>query len=126
VAAARRNGGLAAEASEVIELTLVDLLTGLREQRAGLETRIKQALRSPRRPVFTSLPEPAPCAPQLCSPRSAIAGVRFHRSSGTRGRGSRVTLNTSIFDEPWTRRANVRAVPSGPRSQRPREDRART
>jgi transposase len=52
-----RVAGAAAEASEVIVLTLVDLLTTLREEQARLETRIKEALLAhPDGPIFQSLP----------------------------------------------------------------------
>jgi transposase len=56
-AATGRGAGAAAEASEVIVLTLVDLLTTLREEQARLETRIKEALLAhPDGPIFQSLP----------------------------------------------------------------------
>lgn len=56
-AAIGRVTGAAAEASEVIVLTLVDLLTGLRQQQADLEARIKEALLAhPDGPIFQSLP----------------------------------------------------------------------
>lgn len=56
-AATGRITGAAAEASEVIVLTLVDLLTTLREEQARLETRIKEALLAhPDGPIFQSLP----------------------------------------------------------------------
>lgn len=52
-----RSGGPAAEASEQVVLTLVTLLTGLREQIAELETSIREALLAhPDGPIFTSLP----------------------------------------------------------------------
>ena len=56
-AATGRITGPAAEASELIVLTLVDLLTALRAQQADLETRIKEALLAhPDGPIFQSLP----------------------------------------------------------------------
>lgn len=56
-AAIGRVSGAAAEAGEVIVLTLVDLLTGLRQQQADLEARIKEALLAhPDGPIFQSLP----------------------------------------------------------------------
>jgi transposase len=56
-AAAGRSAGPAAEASELIVLTLVDLLTQVREQQGELETRIKEALLAhPDGPIFQSLP----------------------------------------------------------------------
>lgn len=56
-AATGRLTGPAAEASEVIVLTLVDLLTMLRQQQHQLETRIKEALLAhPDGPIFQSLP----------------------------------------------------------------------
>jgi transposase len=56
-AALGRATGAAAEASEVIVLALVDLLTQLRQQQAMLEARIKEALLAhPDGPIFTSLP----------------------------------------------------------------------
>lgn len=56
-AAHGRQEGPAAEASELIVLTLVDLLTSLREQTAALDTRIREALLAhPDGPIFTSLP----------------------------------------------------------------------
>jgi transposase len=56
-AAVGRVAGAAAEASELIVLALVDLLTGLRKQQADLETRIKEALLAhPDGPIFQSLP----------------------------------------------------------------------
>ena len=52
-----RTTGAAADASEVIVLALVDLLTRLREQQDTLETRIREALQAhPDGPIFTSLP----------------------------------------------------------------------
>ncbi|WP_269217217.1 transposase [Nocardioides sp. cx-173] len=49
--------GPAAEASELVVLTLVDLLSKLREQQSILETRIKEALLAhPDGPIFQSLP----------------------------------------------------------------------
>jgi len=56
-AAIGRVAGAAADASEVIVLTLVDLLTTLREEQARLEVRIKEALLAhPDGPIFQSLP----------------------------------------------------------------------
>jgi transposase len=56
-AATGRVTGPAAAASELIVLTLVDLLAQLREQQADLEARIKEALLAhPDGPIFTSLP----------------------------------------------------------------------
>jgi len=56
-AATGRSAGPAAEASELIVLTLVDLLTKIREQQADLEDRIQAALLAhPDGPIFTSLP----------------------------------------------------------------------
>jgi transposase len=56
-AATGRVTGAAADASEVIVLTLVDLLTTLREEQARLEVRIKEALLAhPDGPIFQSLP----------------------------------------------------------------------
>lgn len=56
-AATGRVAGAAAEASEVIVLTLVDLLTTLREDQGRLEVRIKEALLAhPDGPIFQSLP----------------------------------------------------------------------
>jgi transposase len=56
-AATGRISGAAAEASEIIVLALVDLLTQLREQTAALETRIKESLLAhPDGPIFQSLP----------------------------------------------------------------------
>lgn len=56
-AAAGRTAGPAAEAGELIVLTLVDLLTTLREQQGELEARIKEALLAhPDGPIFQSLP----------------------------------------------------------------------
>jgi transposase len=56
-AATGRTTGPAAEASEVIVLTLVGLLTTLREEQAHLEARIKEALLThPDGPIFESLP----------------------------------------------------------------------
>jgi transposase len=56
-AATGRVVGAAAEASELIVLTLVDLLTQLREQQSTLEARIKEALLAhPDGPIFQSLP----------------------------------------------------------------------
>ena len=56
-AATGRVSGPAAEASELVVLTLVDLLTTIREQQALLETRIKEALLAhPDGPLFQSLP----------------------------------------------------------------------
>ena len=64
----------AAEASELIVLTLVDLLTTLREQQTELEARIKEALLAhPDGPIFQSCHAPAPSAPRPCWPRSATA-----------------------------------------------------
>jgi transposase len=52
-----RTTGPAAEAGEVIVLTLVNLLSHLRTQQADLETRIKEALLAhPDGPIFQSLP----------------------------------------------------------------------
>ncbi|MEU0531400.1 IS110 family transposase [Amycolatopsis tolypomycina] len=51
------TSGPAAEAGEVIVLTLVDLLSHLRTRQADLETRIKEALLAhPDGPIFQSLP----------------------------------------------------------------------
>ncbi|MDR7361350.1 IS110 family transposase [Nocardioides marmoribigeumensis] len=56
-AATGRVDGAAAEASELIVLTLVELLTTLRRQQTALETRIKEALLAhPDGPIFQSLP----------------------------------------------------------------------
>jgi transposase len=56
-AAAGRDSGPAADASEQIVLALVTLLTGLREQIGDLETSIKEALLAhPDGPIFMSLP----------------------------------------------------------------------
>jgi transposase len=56
-AATGRVSGPAAEASEVIVLTLIDLLAGLRAQQAALQARIKEALLAhPDGPILTSLP----------------------------------------------------------------------
>jgi transposase len=56
-AATGRLNGAAAEASEVIVLTLVDLLSELRHQQDLLEARIKEALLAhPDGPIFQSLP----------------------------------------------------------------------
>ena len=56
-AATGRVTGPAAEASEVIVVTLVDLLTTLREDQARLEARIKEALLAhPDGAIFQSLP----------------------------------------------------------------------
>lgn len=56
-AASGRAAGPAAEASELIVLTLVDLLTTLRAQQCDLEVRIKEALLAhPDGPIFASLP----------------------------------------------------------------------
>jgi transposase len=56
-AATGRVTGAAADASEVIVLTLVDLLTTLREEQARLEVLIKEALLAhPDGPIFQSLP----------------------------------------------------------------------
>lgn len=56
-AATGRVAGAAADASEVIVLTLIDLLTTLREEQARLEVRIKEALLAhPDGPIFQSLP----------------------------------------------------------------------
>jgi transposase len=56
-AAAGRNSGLAADASELIVTTLVDLLTQLRRTQNDLETRIREALLAhPDAPIFQSLP----------------------------------------------------------------------
>lgn len=56
-AATGRVTGPAADASELIVLTLVDLLATLREQQAALEVRIKEALLAhPDAPIFQSLP----------------------------------------------------------------------
>ena len=55
-AATGRLDGAAAEASEVIVLALVDLLSTLRQQQGELETRIKEALLAhPDGPIFQSL-----------------------------------------------------------------------
>jgi transposase len=52
-----RSSGPAAEAGELIVLSLVELLTQLRRQQSDLETRIKEALLAhPDGEVFTSLP----------------------------------------------------------------------
>lgn len=56
-AATGRVAGAAADASEVIVLTLVDLLATLRDEQARLEVRIKEALLAhPDGPIFQSLP----------------------------------------------------------------------
>lgn len=56
-AATGRVAGAAAEASELIVLTLVRLLTELRHQQESLEIRIKEALLAhPDGPIFQSLP----------------------------------------------------------------------
>ena len=56
-AATGRVAGAAAEASEVIVLTLVDLLVMLRDEQHQLEIRIKEALLAhPDGPIFQSLP----------------------------------------------------------------------
>jgi len=56
-AATGRVAGPAADAGELIVLTLVDLLTRIREQQTALETRIKEALLAhPDGPIFQSLP----------------------------------------------------------------------
>jgi transposase len=56
-AAHGRSVGPAAEAGEQIVLTLVTLLSGLREQTADLEASIREALLAhPDGPIFTSLP----------------------------------------------------------------------
>lgn len=56
-AAAGRLDGAAAEASEIIVLVLVELLTTLRHQQTELETRIKEALLAhPDGAIFQSLP----------------------------------------------------------------------
>ena len=56
-AATGRISGAAAEASELIVLTLVDVLTKLRADQSALEARIKEALLAhPDGPIFTSLP----------------------------------------------------------------------
>jgi transposase len=56
-AATGRVMGPAAEASELVVLTLVDLLTRLREQQHALEVRIKETLLAhPDGPIFASLP----------------------------------------------------------------------
>ena len=57
VAATGRVTGPAAEASELIVISLVDLLTELRHQQDHLEARIKEALLAhPDGPIFQSLP----------------------------------------------------------------------
>ena len=56
-AATGRTDGPAAEASEVIVLSLVDLLTALRAQQSDLEIRIREGLLAhPDGAIFTSLP----------------------------------------------------------------------
>ena len=56
-AATGRSTGPAAEASELLVRTLVDLLSTIREQQSNLETRIKEALLAhPDGPIFQSLP----------------------------------------------------------------------
>jgi transposase len=56
-AATGRLAGAAADASEVIVLTLVDLLATLRNEQEQLEVRIKEALLAhPDGPIFQSLP----------------------------------------------------------------------
>ncbi|MFC7495457.1 MULTISPECIES: IS110 family transposase [unclassified Nocardioides] len=56
-AATGRVTGPAAEASELVVLTLVDLLTTIRAHQTALETRIKEALLThPDGPIFQSLP----------------------------------------------------------------------
>lgn len=57
IAATGRVDGAAGQASELIVLTLVDLLTQLRGHQATLEVRIKEALLThPDGPIFQSLP----------------------------------------------------------------------
>ena len=56
-AATGRTAGPAADASEVIVLTLVELLMALRQEQDQLQTRIKEALLAhPDGPIFQSLP----------------------------------------------------------------------
>jgi transposase len=73
-AATGRIVGAAAEASEVIVLTLVDLLATLRTEQEQLEARIKEALLAhPDGPIFQSCHAPASSAQPPCWPRSATA-----------------------------------------------------
>jgi transposase len=128
-AATGRVGGAAAEASEVIVLTLVDLLTTLRQQQDHLEARIKEALLThPDGPIFQSLPragvvraatllaEIGDCRARFPDPQSlaAAAGVApstrqsgKHRTVAYR-RGCNKQLKAALVD--WaqdTPRANV-------------------
>lgn len=128
-AAVGRVTGAVAEASEVIVLALVDLLTGLRQQQADLEARIKEALLAhPDGPIFQSLPragvvraatllaEIGDCRARFPDPQAlaAAAGVApSTRQSGkhcnvTYRRGCNKQLRAALID--WaqdTPRANA-------------------
>lgn len=68
------SSGPTTEASEQIVLTLVTLLSGLREQIADLEASIREALLAHRDgPIFASLPRAGTVRPPLCWPTSATA-----------------------------------------------------
>jgi transposase len=143
-AATGRMDGAAAEASEVIVLALVDLLSSLRQQQAELEARIKEALLAhPDGPIFQSLPrsgtvraatllaEIGDCRARFPDPEAlaAAAGVApSTRQSGTfrnvaYRRGCNKHLRAALVDwaqdtpraNPWARDTYDRARQRGAR-----------
>ena len=143
-AATGRVTGPAAEASELVVLTLVDLLTTLRAQQAALEARIKEALLAhPDGPIFQSLPragtvraatllaEIGDCRARFPDPAALAAAAGVAPSTRQSGkhltvayrRGCNKQLRAALID--WaqdTPRANAwarRHLPTRPRPRLP-------
>lgn len=141
-AAAGRTTGPAADASELIVLTLVDLLTTLRAQQADLEARIKEALLAhPDGPIFQSLPragviraatlvaEIGDCRARFPDPQSLAAAAGVAPSTRQSGkhlnvayrRGCNKQLRAALVDwaqdtpraNPWARDTYDRARARG-------------
>jgi transposase len=137
-AATGRVEGAAAEASELIVITLVDLLTSLRAQQHDLEVRIKEALLAhPDGPIFQSLPragvvraatllaEIGDCRARFPDPASLAAAAGVAPSTRQSGkhltvayrRGCNKNLRAALIDwaqdtpraNPWARDTYDRA-----------------
>lgn len=127
-----RTSGPAAQAGELLVLTLVDLLTTIREEQSALETRIKEALLAhPDGPIFQSLPragsiraatllaEVGDCRARYPDPESLAAAAGVAPSTRQSGkfshvafrRGCNTNLRAALID--WaqdTPRANAWAA----------------